>query len=58
MRQDGATARIGQLLVDANYGKSTETVKRWCRETAHAAVTEICAAADTKLAAKIVRKLG
>lgn len=37
MREDGAATRIGQLLVDANYGKSTETVKRWCRETPHAA---------------------
>ena len=38
MREDGAPARIGQLLVDANWGKSTDTVKRWCRETSHAAV--------------------
>lgn len=37
-REDGASLRIGQLLVDANYGKSTEVVRRWCRETPHAAV--------------------
>lgn len=34
-REDGAATRIGRLLVDANYGKSTETVRRWCRESPH-----------------------
>lgn len=38
LREDGATLRIAQMLIDANYGKSTETVRKWCRETVHGAV--------------------
>jgi hypothetical protein len=30
--------KIDRLLVDANWGKSTETVYKWARETPHAAV--------------------
>lgn len=37
-RDDGAAMRIGQCLVDANWGESTETVYKFCRQTPHAAV--------------------
>lgn len=30
IRADGAQMRLGRLLVDANYGLSTKTVKRFC----------------------------
>jgi len=35
-REDQSALRIDRMLVDANY--ETETVYRWCRETAHAAL--------------------
>jgi hypothetical protein len=37
-REDGGPMKIDRLLVDANWGKSTETVYKWARETPHAAV--------------------
>ncbi|MBL9140287.1 MAG: phage terminase large subunit family protein, partial [Phycisphaerae bacterium] len=36
-REDGATLRVSRLLIDANYPKSSDTVRQWCRETVHAA---------------------
>lgn len=37
-QQGGRSMKIGRLLVDANWGKSTETVYKWARETPHAAI--------------------
>lgn len=37
-RQDGASMRVEKLLVDANWGQSTEVVKKFCRESPHAAL--------------------
>lgn len=39
-RVDGRSSglRIERMLVDANWGQSTDTVYRWARHTAHAAV--------------------
>jgi hypothetical protein len=37
-RDDGAELRIERLLIDANWGKSTPTVKKFCRATKHARV--------------------
>jgi hypothetical protein len=37
-RDGGGTARVERLLVDANWGDSTNTVYNWCRETPHAAI--------------------
>jgi hypothetical protein len=36
--QGGANMRIAKLLVDANWGQSTEVVKKFCRESPHAAL--------------------
>lgn len=37
-REDGAPMKIGRCLIDANWGKSTSTVKSFCRRSKHAAV--------------------
>ena len=37
-RDDGATLRIERCLIDANWGRSTEVVYRFCRQSVHAAV--------------------
>ena len=37
-RDDGAELRIERLLIDANWGKSTPTVKKFCRASKHARV--------------------
>lgn len=39
-REDGAAMRIGLMLIDASWGKSTEVVKQWCRTTRHAALVK------------------
>jgi len=36
--QGGAAMKIAKLLVDANWGQSTEVVKKFCRESPHAAL--------------------
>jgi hypothetical protein len=36
-REDGTTQRIEQLVVDANWGRSTTVVREFCRRHAHAA---------------------
>jgi phage terminase large subunit GpA-like protein len=35
-RDDGAMVRVSRLLVDANWGSSTDVVYQFCRETKHA----------------------
>jgi hypothetical protein len=37
-RDDGAELSIERLLVDANWGQSTDVVYQFCRQSAHAAV--------------------
>lgn len=37
-QEGGAALKIGKLLIDANWGASTDTVYDWCRRTTHAAV--------------------
>jgi len=37
-RDDGAVMRIGRCLVDANWGKSTDTVYHFCRESVYAPI--------------------
>lgn len=37
-REGGATARIAQALVDANWGESTDAVYEFCRRSPHAAL--------------------
>lgn len=37
-REDGAEMRIERCLVDSGWGRSTETVYQFCRESLHAAV--------------------
>jgi hypothetical protein len=37
-RDDGASLAIGRLLIDANWGQSTDVVYQFCRQTAHAAI--------------------
>ncbi len=37
-REDGTTARIEQLVVDANWGQSTQTVREFCRRHASSAM--------------------
>ena len=36
-REDGAALRIGQLMIDANWGQSTQTIRTFCRRSAFAA---------------------
>ena len=36
-REDGVPLRISQLLVDSNYGQSTQVVRNFCRESPFAA---------------------
>lgn len=36
MREDGAAMRINQMMIDANWGKSTETVRTFARRTTFA----------------------
>ena len=38
IREDGAAMRISQVLVDANWGQSTSTVRTFCRRTPFASV--------------------
>lgn len=38
VREDSAVLRIEKLLVDANWGASTETVYQWCRQSTHGAL--------------------
>ncbi len=35
-RDDGAMLRVARLLIDANWGSSTDVVYQFCRETKHA----------------------
>jgi len=37
-REDGSILRIERLLIDANWGESTDTVYDFCRSSSHAAV--------------------
>lgn len=37
-RDDGSQLRIGRLLIDANWGESTDVVYQFCRQSPHAAV--------------------
>jgi hypothetical protein len=37
-RENGTPMPIEKLLVDANWGESTDVVYRWCRETTHKAL--------------------
>lgn len=37
-RDDHTAMRVERCLIDANYGTSTETVYRFCRQSAHSAV--------------------
>lgn len=37
-REDAAPMKIGKLLIDANWGKSTTTVKQFARRSPHAAL--------------------
>lgn len=37
-RDDGAELAIGRLLIDANWGQSTDVVYQFCRQSAHGAV--------------------
>jgi phage terminase large subunit GpA-like protein len=37
-RDDGAMMRIGQCLIDANWGTSTDVIYQFCRASAHAAI--------------------
>jgi phage terminase large subunit GpA-like protein len=36
-REDGTTHRVEQLVIDANWGRSTQTVREFCRRHANAA---------------------
>jgi hypothetical protein len=36
-REDGAAMRIGQIMIDANWGQSTSTVRTFCRRSSFAA---------------------
>jgi hypothetical protein len=38
MREDGVAMRVRQVLVDANWGQSTETVRTFCRRSTFAAM--------------------
>lgn len=38
IREDGTAMRISQLLIDANWGQSTSTVRTFCRRSQFAAV--------------------
>lgn len=38
LRDDGATLRIGRLLIDANWGDSTDTVYSFAKATPHTAI--------------------
>lgn len=37
-REDGLTLKLDRILIDANWGESTETVYLFCRQSAHAAI--------------------
>lgn len=37
-REDGTGLRIERLLIDANWGASTDTIYNWCRTSPHAAI--------------------
>jgi len=37
-REDGAEMRVGQCLIDANWGQSTDVVYQFCRQSRHAGV--------------------
>jgi len=38
MRGDGAVMRVGMALIDANWGKSSDLVYQFCRQSSHSAV--------------------
>lgn len=38
MRDDGGVQRIEQIVIDAGYGASTDTVYQFCRRSRHAAI--------------------
>jgi len=38
LRDDGAAMRIGQCLIDANWGTSTDVIYQFCRSSPHAAI--------------------
>lgn len=38
IRADNARLRIGKIIIDANWGESTKTVKRFCQVSPHAAI--------------------
>jgi phage terminase large subunit GpA-like protein len=38
MREDGVAMRVRQVLIDANWGQSTETVRTFCRRSTFAAM--------------------
>ena len=37
-RDDGASMKIERLMIDANWGESTQVVKQFCRQSPHAAI--------------------
>jgi hypothetical protein len=37
-RTDGSVARVDQVVIDAGYGNSTDTVYKFCRQSQHAAL--------------------
>lgn len=39
-RMDGTTLRLGKCIIDANYGESTKTVKRFCLTSPHSAILQ------------------
>lgn len=38
VREDNATMKLGKCLIDANWGKSTNTVYQFCQQSPHAAI--------------------
>jgi hypothetical protein len=38
VREDGAAMKVSQCLVDANWGRSTETVYNFCRSSRHSGI--------------------
>jgi hypothetical protein len=37
-REDGTAMRVSQMMVDANWGKSTQTVRTFCKRSAYAGI--------------------
>jgi hypothetical protein len=40
VRKDGTTLRLGKCIVDANYGESTKTVKRFCLTSKYSSILQ------------------